>query len=265
MTSPTPRFEIRGWRKLFSRALDLLYPPLCVVCRTALADGRALCDGCDADLPRLAMPFCEKCGESFEGQIEGPFDCPNCSRLKFSFEFARPATLRDDRTLEMIHRLKYNRELHLAKDLGRLATESFADPRLAPALAENWPTHGITRHQGAATDSLDRASDRAHPRPALGKPARRLRRHPCRTPPDRESSRWRGAGGRRPHHRLDRGRMRENPASRRIPPSFRGHRDARLISNRRSAKWQTTAVSPSASSGKIPERSDSPTPHGRSE
>jgi competence protein ComFC len=147
MTSPTPRFEIRGWRKLFSRALDLLYPPLCVVCRTALADGRALCDACDADLPRLAMPFCEKCGESFEGQIEGPFDCPNCSRLKFSFEFARPATLRDDRTLEMIHRLKYNRELHLAKDLGRLAAESFADPRLAPALAGHWPLVPVPLHR----------------------------------------------------------------------------------------------------------------------
>ncbi len=147
MTPPIPRPDVRGWRKLFSRTLDLLYPPVCVVCHSGLADGRALCDGCDADLPRLAMPFCEKCGESFQGQIEGPFDCPNCSRLKFSFEFARPATLRDDRTLDMIHRLKYNRELHLAKDLGRLASESFADPRLAPALAGNWPLLPVPLHR----------------------------------------------------------------------------------------------------------------------
>ena len=47
--------------------------------------------------------------------------------------------VRDDRTLDMIHRLKYARELHLARDLGRLAAESFADPRLAPALEESWP------------------------------------------------------------------------------------------------------------------------------
>jgi competence protein ComFC len=143
----TPIPEISGWRKWLSRSLDLLYPPACVVCLTGLADGRALCDACDADLPRLEEPFCNSCGESFQGHISGPFACPNCSRLKFSFAFARPATIRDDRTLDMIHRLKYNRELHLAKDLGRLAFDAFADPRLAPALAENWPLVPVPLHR----------------------------------------------------------------------------------------------------------------------
>jgi len=142
-----PRIEVRGWRKWTSRALDLLYPPLCVVCRESLSDGRALCDSCDADLPRLTEPFCETCGEPFPGQIEGAFACPNCSKLKFAFEFARPATVRDERTLDMIHRLKYSRELHLAKDLGRLAAEAFADPRLAPALAGNWPLVPVPLHR----------------------------------------------------------------------------------------------------------------------
>ncbi len=136
-----------GWSKWFSRALDLLYPPLCVVCFERLSDGRSLCDACDADLPRLAEPFCDRCGEAFPGQIEGPFDCPNCSQLMFSFEFARPAMVRDDRTLDMIHRLKYGRELHLTKDLGRLAAESFCDPRLAEALAGKWPLVPVPLHR----------------------------------------------------------------------------------------------------------------------
>lgn len=147
MTPPTPRPEVSGWRRWISRGLDLLYPPLCVVCRTALSDGRALCDSCDADLPRLAEPFCKTCGEAFEGEIDRAFVCPNCSKLKFHFEFARPATVRDARTLDMIHRLKYGRELHLAKDLGRLAAESFADPRLAPALAGGWPLIPVPLHR----------------------------------------------------------------------------------------------------------------------
>jgi ComF family protein len=146
MPPTTARRESRGWRKWLARTLDLLYPPLCVVCGDGLSDGRALCDACDADLPRLAEPFCERCGEPFEGQIDGPFDCPNCSKLKFFFEFARPAMVRDERTLDMIHRLKYGRELHLAKDLGRLAAESFADPRLAEALAGNWPLVPVPLH-----------------------------------------------------------------------------------------------------------------------
>lgn len=32
--------------------------------------------------------------------------------------------------MELIHRLKYGREIHLARELGALAVESFEDPRL---------------------------------------------------------------------------------------------------------------------------------------
>ena len=136
------------WRKLAGRMMDLVYPSACAVCEIALVDGRALCDACDADLPRLAAPFCKNCGEAFEGRIDGNFSCPNCSRLKFSFEFARSAMVRDDRTLEMIHRLKYGRQIYLAEELGRLAHESFtADPRLAPALAGNWPLVPVPLHR----------------------------------------------------------------------------------------------------------------------
>ena len=134
-------------KRWLSRSLDLLYPPICAVCQEILTHGRALCDGCTADLPRLVEPFCQTCGESFQGQIDTIFTCPNCHKIKFSFEFARPATLRDPRTLEMIHRLKYSRELHLAKDLGRLANDSFSDPRLAPALAGKWPLIPVPLHR----------------------------------------------------------------------------------------------------------------------
>ena len=145
--TPRPRLEIRGWRKFASRALDLLYPPVCAVCRENLSDGRALCDACDTDLPRLAEPFCKTCGEPFPGEIETSFACPNCSKLKFAMEFARPAMVRDERTLEIIHRLKYGRELHLAKELGRLAAGAFDDPRLEKALAENWPLVPVPLHR----------------------------------------------------------------------------------------------------------------------
>mgnify|MGYP000470472372 CR=1 FL=1 len=142
-----PRVESSGWRKLLSWSLDLLYPPICAICQKNLSDGRALCDACDQVLPRLIQPFCQRCGEAFQGQIEDEFVCPNCSDLKFAFEFARSAMVRDERTLEMIHRFKYRRELHLAKDLGRLAAESFADPRLEIALTGQWPLVPVPLHR----------------------------------------------------------------------------------------------------------------------
>lgn len=147
LMAPISPIVLRSWKTLTSRALDLLYPPLCAVCGVNLSDGRALCDACDEDLPRLVAPFCDKCGEPFPGQIDGTFACPNCSKLKFAFEFARPATVRDERTLDMIHRLKYGRELHLAKDLGRLAYGAFSDPRLAPAIAGGWPLVPVPLHR----------------------------------------------------------------------------------------------------------------------
>ncbi len=128
-----------GWRHWTGRALDLLYPPICEVCGEGLRHGRALCGVCAVDLPRLTAPFCKSCGEAFEGEINGDFTCPNCAKLKFSFEFARPAMVRDERTLHLIHRLKYGREIFLAAELGRLGAGAFIDPRLAIALAEKWP------------------------------------------------------------------------------------------------------------------------------
>lgn len=147
MSTNPPNPELAGWRKVTGRVLDLLYPPGCTFCGVNLTLGRALCDHCDAELPRLAEPFCQTCGEMFQGKIDGPFACPNCKDLTFSFEFARPATVRDEHTLELIHRLKYGREIHLAGELGRLARESFADPRLAPALAGTWPLVPVPLHR----------------------------------------------------------------------------------------------------------------------
>ncbi len=139
--------EMPRWRRVAARVLDLFYPPVCALCGAGLTHGRALCDDCDADLPRLAEPFCQSCGEMFPGIIGHPFACPNCKDLRFSFEFARPATVRDPRTLDLIHRLKYGREIHLAGELGRLGSEAFADPRLAEAVAGGWPLVPVPLHR----------------------------------------------------------------------------------------------------------------------
>lgn len=140
--------ELPHWKRLAARVLDLFYPPICEICGANLSHGRALCDACDADLPRLVEPFCKSCGEAFPGVIDGPFACPNCENLRFAFHFARPATVRDERTLGLIHRLKYSREIHLADELGRLAYGAFADDaRLAPALDGKWPLIPVPLHR----------------------------------------------------------------------------------------------------------------------
>lgn len=127
--------------------MDLIYPPVCALCPAGLSHGRSLCPECVDDLPRLSEPFCKCCGEMFEGAIDGDFTCPNCHGLKFSFEFARPALVRDKRSLELIHRLKYKREIHLARELATLASEALLDPRFAPALEHGWPLVPVPIHR----------------------------------------------------------------------------------------------------------------------
>lgn len=147
MTPPPSKIPESLWKRRVRRYLDLLYPSYCALCKTTLEEGASLCRSCRDDLPRIAAPFCESCGEAFHGKIEGTFECPNCSGLSFAFDFARPAMLRDDRTLDLVHRLKYGREIHLARELGGLAWHAFDDPRLSAALEGKWPVIPVPLHR----------------------------------------------------------------------------------------------------------------------
>lgn len=127
--------------------LDGLYPPICELCGCGLPDGKALCEACSEKLPRIVSPFCEMCGETFKGVIDGAFDCPNCKEISFHFEFALAAMDRCDETLELVHRLKYGREIHLAGELGKLACGVFSDRRFKIAQEQKWLLVPVPLHQ----------------------------------------------------------------------------------------------------------------------
>ncbi len=141
-----PRLHEPWWRRFSHRILDAIYPPSCELCEHPLQEGSYLCDLCRATLPRIVDPFCQTCGEMFEGNIQTDFVCPNCSKLAYDFRFARPVLLNSENARTLIHGLKYQRGIHLARDLARLAAEAFADPRLAQALRENWTLVPVPLH-----------------------------------------------------------------------------------------------------------------------
>ena len=137
-----------GLRRLWSGALDLLFPAVCHACGNGVAGDRSLCEACEGAIPSLESPFCLRCAEPYEGVIEADFQCPNCRTPDFSFEFARPAIANHAVVLDMIHQLKYQRRIHLAPELGRLAARSFReDPRLLEALEQKWPLVPVPLHR----------------------------------------------------------------------------------------------------------------------
>lgn len=132
--------------KIGESILDFLYPPECTLCRTSLTGAASLCGECADSLPRLRSPFCTTCGECHDGRIDSAFDCVNCANMRFSFDFARPVLRRDPRSLDLVHRFKYGRQIHLARSLGTLACEALEDPRFHQSLAEKWPLVPVPLH-----------------------------------------------------------------------------------------------------------------------
>ncbi len=82
----------------------------------------------------------------FEGKIQSQFICPNCRDLTYAFRFARPVLWNSDSARTLIHGLKYQRHLYLARDLARIASEAFKDPRLARAVEERWTLIPVPLH-----------------------------------------------------------------------------------------------------------------------
>ncbi len=126
------------WRNFTATLLDLIYPPSCELCARSISAGRYLCADCLSALPRIKAPFCDHCGEMFEGHIEANFICPNCSKLDYAFSFARPVLFSSDHARTIIHDFKYRRCIHLARDLATILCEAFQDPRLQIALEQKW-------------------------------------------------------------------------------------------------------------------------------
>ena len=117
---------------IFSRFLDLFYPAVCELCQNSLTRGYSLCDDCRNDLPRIIQPFCEQCGEVFDGNLDRHFVCQNCHGLKFDFDFARASLKGLALSFHLVHGLKYQRQFYLARELAGFLQETLkGDTRFA--------------------------------------------------------------------------------------------------------------------------------------
>ncbi|MEZ5301259.1 MAG: ComF family protein [Verrucomicrobiales bacterium] len=113
---------------------DLIYPPGCELCGDEPdASYWHLCGACLASFPKVEPPFCERCGEVFEGAVEAAtIRCGNCAGRNYRFAFARAAYRADGDVRELIHRFKYGRRQYLRRALGGMLADAFAaDDRLA--------------------------------------------------------------------------------------------------------------------------------------
>ena len=97
-------------------ALDLLFPPRCVLCGR---HGAAVCDDCAGALPRADPPRCPRC---WSPQRPG-WGCQRCDESTsggLALEGLRSPYVFQEGARELVHALKYNYYSTLASPMGEL-------------------------------------------------------------------------------------------------------------------------------------------------
>ncbi len=111
-----------------ARALvGLVYPPSCAGCGAATADPGALCPSCWAGLRFIEEPCCARYGTPFAVDLGiGPLLSPRAISEPPVFARARAVALYNDTARSLVHRLKYQDRLDLAKAMAAMMAASGA-------------------------------------------------------------------------------------------------------------------------------------------
>jgi ComF family protein len=109
-------------------ALDAVYPPTCLACRTAIAETGALCPQCWLRMRFIERPFCERLGTPFEQDLGAGLLSPQAIADPPVFGRARAvARFEDGPARQLVHRLKYSDRGELARPMGRWMARAGAD------------------------------------------------------------------------------------------------------------------------------------------
>jgi len=98
--------------------LDLLFPPLCIGCRTPVAD-TGFCAGCWDKLTFLEGPACACCGLPFPVALDGEILCAACLARPPAFDRARAIMAYDENSRGAILALKHADRLELVPGFTR--------------------------------------------------------------------------------------------------------------------------------------------------
>ena len=105
--------------KIFSSALDLLFPLPCAGCGR---EGKVICEECLPDLPRLTSPYCAVCATP--GNLS---PCHWCQENPSNIDGIWAPFLMEGMIKQAIHSFKYRGVRAAAPDLGRLLAGYLAE------------------------------------------------------------------------------------------------------------------------------------------
>jgi len=123
------------WSRLADRlagvsraALDAIYPPTCLACRTAVDAHGALCAECWRKMRFIERPYCDRLGTPFEQDLGDGLLSPQAIADPPVFARARAvARFEDGPARRLVHRLKYSDRGELAWPMGRWMARAGAE------------------------------------------------------------------------------------------------------------------------------------------
>ena len=120
----TSLMQTLGIARLGRVALDLLYPPKCVLCAT---NGEFLCEPCTAVLPRAVAPRCDRCWLPLARDR-----CPSCEEHSSHLSRLRSVFRYEGDVRQLVHRFKFSGQSSLSPALGRLLASACEQHSLNP-------------------------------------------------------------------------------------------------------------------------------------
>ncbi len=124
----TPISRLRhGARDVWRSALGLLYPPTCIACQAATGVPHTLCASCWSQVRFIERPYCERLGTPFAVDLGQPLLSPAAIADPPVFQRARAVAEYEGTASLLVHRLKYNDRLELARALGVMMARAGAE------------------------------------------------------------------------------------------------------------------------------------------
>ncbi|MYZ49534.1 ComF family protein [Propylenella binzhouense] len=127
--------------RLAAGLVDFLMPPVCPVCRRAVASADALCAGCWSQLRFIAAPLCPVYGTPFQHALgEGAVSAAAMADPP-PFGRARAAVLYDGPAPVLVRAMKYRDHPELARMMGRAMAQAGRELLTADVLLVPVPLH----------------------------------------------------------------------------------------------------------------------------
>ncbi|MFP3944024.1 MAG: double zinc ribbon domain-containing protein [Alphaproteobacteria bacterium] len=130
-------------RSAARRAVDLVYPPLCLRCQAPVAEQGALCGACWGEVSFVVPPFCAVCALPFEFHVAPGALCGACTASPPAFARARSVCLYDEASRGLVLSFKHGGRLEgiraMARWMARAADGLLEeDTVLAPVPLYRW-------------------------------------------------------------------------------------------------------------------------------